>query len=119
MKKKNDRPHGDDMPSDVSALKGWKRARRTVDLADVRLPVKRITINLDRDVIAYFKAASLRGGPSYQVAINQALRRHVQQSTAAAEPRGIDAVLQALDDPKVQRKIREIRERDDAGIPVD
>lgn len=108
MKKKSGKREHDEMPSDVSGLKGWKRARRIVDVADVRLPAKRITINLDRDVIAHFKAEALRGGPPYQAAINQALRRQVQQTTGAAEPPGIDVVLRALEDPTVQGKIRDI-----------
>ncbi len=39
----------------------------------------RITIRLDRDLVAWFRAkAEARGGGSYQTLINEALRRHTQ-----------------------------------------
>lgn len=101
--------HGDDgLPDDVSGLDGWGPARVVVDPATVKLPTKRITINLDADVIAIFKADALRGGPPYQVAINQALRSYLHQREVDEERRHVDAVLAALEDSAVRAKISQI-----------
>ena len=52
----------------------WSDARRGVFYR----PVKRqITLRLDADVVAWFKAHA-HGGRGYQTAINRALREHVQ-----------------------------------------
>ena len=61
-KKKTTKAPPDEMPADVSQRKGWHRAERVVDPARVRVPARRITINLDQDIIAIFKAEALRGG---------------------------------------------------------
>jgi uncharacterized protein (DUF4415 family) len=95
-----------DMPADVSSRIGWRRAGRVLDPGRVKLPSKRITINLDADIVSAFKAEALRGGPPYQVAINQALRQHLREREARARGEGVEAVLDALDDAKVRRKIR-------------
>jgi hypothetical protein len=68
----------------------------------------RITINIDQDVIAHFKAEALRGGPPYQVGINQALRRHLHELETRSEGGLLEAILVALDSPRVRRKIRGI-----------
>lgn len=90
---------------DVSRLAGWTRARRVVDPATVRLPTRRITINLDADIVAIFKADALKGGPPYQVAINQALRQLLIQRERDETGRSVEAVLSALDHPAVRKKI--------------
>jgi uncharacterized protein (DUF4415 family) len=95
-----------DLPSDVSSLKGWSRASRTADLGAVKVPTRRVTMNLDSDIVAAFKAEALRGGAPYQVAINQALRRYLRQQEEGGNERAVASVLAALDDPLVQRKIR-------------
>jgi hypothetical protein len=68
---------------------------------------RRITINLDADLIAIFKAEALQGGPPYQVAINQALRSYLRDRERSWREHAAAAlVLEALDDEKVQEKLR-------------
>jgi uncharacterized protein (DUF4415 family) len=64
------------LPEDVSRLGGWRPARQVANVTKTKLPTRRITINLDADLVAVFKAEALGGGPPYQVAINQALRSY-------------------------------------------
>ena len=46
----------------------------------------RITIRLDRDIVAHFKEqVHQAGGGSYQTLINDALRKHIQAQTEALE----------------------------------
>jgi hypothetical protein len=73
-----------------------------------KVPVRRVTINIDSDIIAIFKAEALRGGPPYQVAMNQALREHLHRSEEARSREFVEGVLSALDDPSVRRKIRSV-----------
>ena len=80
MKKKTTKTPPDAMPADVSHRKGWHKTKRVVDPTHVKVPTRRITINLDQDIIAIFKAETLRGGLPYQVAINQALRAGLGQA---------------------------------------
>jgi uncharacterized protein (DUF4415 family) len=96
------------MPQDVAELEGWISASRGLDPASVKLPTRRITINLDSDVVATFKAEALQGGPPYQVAINQALRAFLRMREAQTTGDWIRGVLKALDDTAVRRKIRSI-----------
>jgi uncharacterized protein (DUF4415 family) len=96
------------MSADLSHIKGWKPARKVVDPARFKPPARRITINLDADIIATFKAEAFRGGLPYQVAINQALREYLLQREKDAEAEAVEAVLSALDDPAVRRKIRRL-----------
>lgn len=79
MKKRTTRSTEAELPSDVSSLGGWKRARQVLDPTRAKVPTRRITINLDADIVAAFKAEAFRGGPPYQVAINQALRAHLRE----------------------------------------
>ncbi len=63
---------------DIPAAPGeaWVDARR----GDLYRPVKQsVTIRLDADVVAWFKAAT--GGRGYQSAINRALRSYVTSRT--------------------------------------
>jgi uncharacterized protein (DUF4415 family) len=99
----------DDLPGDVSRLSGWRPARQVADITRTKLPTRRITINLDADVVAAFKAEALRGGPPYQVAINQALRSYLQQRERSRREHATAIVLEALDDEAVQAKLRAIR----------
>lgn len=100
---------GEEIPHDASALKGWGPARHVVDPVTAKLPTRRVTINLDEDLVAIFKAEALRGGPPYQVAINQALRAYLHDRETSEQNRAVQAVLTALDDQTVQRKLRSIR----------
>lgn len=103
------RAAGGKFPQDVSRLKGWAPARQVVDPVRAKLPTRRVTINLDEDVIAIFKAEALRGEPPYQVAINQALRAYLHEREASNRERTVERLLVALDDEAVQRKLRSIR----------
>ena len=42
-----------------------------------RIPKMRITINLDRDVVAYFKHQAAETARGYQTLINDALRQYI------------------------------------------
>ena len=99
----------EDMPSDVSRQPGWGRPRHSADPARAKIPTRRITINLDQDVIAHFKAEALRGGPPYQVGINQAVRRYLHELESRNEGALLEAILAALDNPRVRRKVRAIK----------
>lgn len=94
------------LPVDVSRLKGWRKAARVVDPGRVNLPMRRITINLDSDIVAVFKAQALKGGPPYQVASNQALREYLHRREEQAADQPAQTVLAALKDPRVRRKIQ-------------
>jgi uncharacterized protein (DUF4415 family) len=98
-----------EIPDDVSSLGGWTRARRRLDPIATKLPTRRVTINLDEDLVAIFKAEVLRGGPPYQVAINQALRAYLHDRETSERDRAARVVLTALDDDAVRRKLRSIR----------
>ena len=67
--------------TDAPEILDWSDARRGVFYK----PVKRqITLRLDADIIAWFKA-NTREGRGYQTAINGALREHVRKE--AGSPR--------------------------------
>ena len=100
---------GEAMPHDVSAQEGWEPARHVLDPVSAKLPTRRVTINLDEDLVAIFKAEALRGGPPYQVAINQALCAYLHGCEMSEENRTVQIVLTALDNEAVQRKLRSIR----------
>ena len=55
-----------------AAAESWAEARRGGFYRPVKQPV---TIRLDADVLAWFKAGAANGG--YQTEINRVLRRHV------------------------------------------
>ena len=58
----------------------WSDARR----GEFYRPVKQqITLRLDADIIAWFKAQA-RGGRGYQTDINGALREHVRRTARSA-----------------------------------
>lgn len=97
------------MQRDVSALRGWRPARHAIDPVTAKLPARRVTINLDEDIIAIFKAEAARGGPPYQTAINQALRAYLHDRERREHDHAVQTVLTALDDEKVVRKLRSIR----------
>ena len=97
------------MPEDVSKLKGWGPARHVIDPVSAKVPTRRVTINLDEDLVAIFKAEALRGGPPYQVAINQALRAYLHDREMSKQNLAVEVVLTALDDEVVRRKLRSIR----------
>jgi len=66
--------------ADIPEILDWSDARRGVFYR----PVKRqITLRLDADIIAWFKARA-RDGRGYQTDINGALREHVQRTLRAA-----------------------------------
>jgi uncharacterized protein (DUF4415 family) len=99
----------DALPEDVSRLRGWRPARQVADVTKTKLPTRRITINLDADLIGIFKAEALQGGPPYQVAINQALRSYLRDRERSRREHAAAIVLEALDDVAVQEKLRAIR----------
>ncbi len=60
---------------DILEVPGWVGTRRDF----LNRPVKQqITLRLDADIIAWFKARA-EGGRGYQTDINRALRRHVKR----------------------------------------
>ena len=63
--------------SDAPELLDWSDARRGVFYRPVK---QQITLRIDADVIAWFKARA-RGGRGYQTDINGALREHVQRTS--------------------------------------
>lgn len=99
----------EEMPSEVSGLGGWRPARRRVDVTAAGVPTRRVTIRLDEDVVAIFKAEALAGGLPYQVAINQALRDYLRNRERSERRRAAEIVLEALEDEAVREKLRLIR----------
>ena len=66
--------------TDAPEILDWSDARRGVFYR----PVKRqITLRLDADIIAWFKAHA-RDGRGYQTDINGALREHVRKTASSA-----------------------------------
>ena len=63
MANEGDRPMADAMPDDVAALDGWAPARPRLDPQRAKVPARGITINIDEDVLAIFKAEARRGSP--------------------------------------------------------
>jgi uncharacterized protein (DUF4415 family) len=99
----------DALPDDVSRLRGWRPARHVADVTKTKLSTRRITINLDADLVGIFKAEALQGGPPYQVAINQALRSYVRERERSRQQQAAAIVLEALDDEAVREKLRAMR----------
>jgi len=56
----------------------------------------RVTISLDEDIVAIFRAEAFRGGPRYQVAINQALRSHLRERERSEARHAAETVLKGL-----------------------
>jgi len=98
-----------DLPAEVSRTTGWRRARHVLDPGTTKVPARRITINIDEDIIAIFKAEAFRGGPPYQIAINQALRRYLRERQRSEREHAADLVLKALEDESVIARLRRIR----------
>ena len=61
----------------------WARAVRNPFFRPVK---QQLTLRLDADLVAWFKAQS-PDGKGYQTAINDALRRHVRREQARGAPR--------------------------------
>ncbi len=68
-------PEGEIDLSDIPEVRDWSGAKRGLFYRPVK---KQLTLRLDADVIAWFKAHA-RGGRGYQTDINRALREYVQQ----------------------------------------
>ena len=66
--------------TDAPEILDWSDARRGVFYRPVK---QQITLRLDADIIAWFKAHA-RGGRGYQTDINGALREHVLRTTRSA-----------------------------------
>ena len=62
--------------TDAPEILDWSDARRGVFYRPVK---QQITLRLDADIIAWFKARA-RDGRGYQTDINAALREHVQRT---------------------------------------
>ena len=67
--------------SDAPEILDWSDARRGVFYRPVK---QQITLRLDADIIAWFKA-NARDGRGYQTDINGALREHVQRTAHSAQ----------------------------------
>ena len=65
--------------TDAPEILDWSDARRGVFYRPVK---KQITLRLDADIIAWFKARA-RDGRGYQTNINGALREHVRRTARA------------------------------------
>ncbi len=61
--------------TDIPEVLDWSNARRGVFYRPVK---QQITLRLDADVIAWFRAR-VQGGRGYQTDINRALRQHVER----------------------------------------
>ena len=66
--------------TDAPEILDWSDARRGVFHRSVK---QQITLRLDSDIIAWFKARA-RDGRGYQTDINDALREHVKRTTRSA-----------------------------------
>ena len=71
-----DKPESEINTDDVPEALDWSNARRGVFYRPVK---QQITLRLDADVVAWFRARA-PGGRGYQTAINSALREHVRRS---------------------------------------
>ena len=70
--------------TDAPEILDWSDARRGVFYRPLK---QQITLRIDADIIAWFKA-SARDGQGYQTDINGALREHVQRTySKSARPR--------------------------------
>ena len=67
--------------SDALEILDWSDARRGVFYRPVK---QQITLRLDADIIAWFKAQA-RNGRGYQTDINGALREHVRRTARSAQ----------------------------------
>ena len=65
--------------TDAPEILDWSDARRGVFYRPVK---KQITLRLDADIIAWFKAHA-RDGRGYQTDINGALREHVRRTAGS------------------------------------
>ena len=65
--------------TDAPEILDWSDARRGVFYRPVK---QQITLRIDADIIAWFKAHA-RDGRGYQTDINGALREHVQRTSSA------------------------------------
>ena len=66
--------------TDAPEILDWSDSRRGVFYRPVK---QQITLRLDADIVAWFKAHA-RGGRGYQTDINGALREHVQRTAGSA-----------------------------------
>ncbi len=64
--------------TDAPEILDWSDARRGVFYRPVK---QQITLRLDADIVAWFKAQA-RNGRGYQTDINGALREHVQRTVS-------------------------------------
>ena len=96
----------EELPTEVSGLGGWRPARHRAVVTVAGMPSRRVTIRLDEDILAIFKAEALAGGLPYQVAINQALRVYLREREQSERQRSVEIVLAALEDEAVREKLR-------------
>ena len=66
--------------TDAPEILDWSDARRGVFYRPVK---QQITLRLDSDIVAWFKAHA-RGGRGYQTDINSALREHLRRTARSA-----------------------------------
>ncbi len=67
--------------TDVPETLDWSDAKRGAFYRPVK---QQITLRIDADLIAWFKAHA-HGGRGYQTDINRALREHLQRTTRSAK----------------------------------
>ena len=67
--------------TDAPEILDWSDARRGVFYRPVK---QQITLRLDADIVAWFKARA-RGGRGYQTDINGALREHVRRTARSVK----------------------------------
>ena len=66
--------------TDAPEILDWSNAKRGVFYRPVK---QQITLRLDADIVAWFKARA-RDGRGYQTDINGALREHVRRTAASS-----------------------------------
>jgi len=96
-------------------FKGAKRAKDVPHLAKLQATARpgktRVTMWIDEDVIATFRARSESSGTGYQTEMNRALRQHAEGTPLTAEnlQRAVqDAVFLAVKKPILGSKARPV-----------
>lgn len=62
----------------------WSRARPGLFYRPIK---QQVTLRIDADIVAWFKARAGEGG-GYQTRINRALREHMQRAVRKGQPEG-------------------------------
>lgn len=81
-----------------------KRGEHADSVPERHVRVK-VTMNLDGDLVAHFKALAERSGMAYQFLINQALREYIEGNRTEKVAREVGLLL--LDDPSFMEQMKE------------